>query len=197
MAVVEEREDMRYVGEAGSVEAAGSLIRSLEESEDPSVLIVGMNLPALGSFEVLDRATRAGEGICVVSLGAAPAHRYLFDVLDQGAVAYVSKSDGVQALVDAVHAGATGAGCVVSPRALRHLSSSSGAETEEAPVTAREFEVLSHMARGESNHEIADDLHISPHTVKNHITSIFSKLDVDSRPEAIVWMWERDLVSPS
>lgn len=194
--VIGERDDMRLVGEAATADEVPGLVQTLSQSDVPGVLVLGLNFPAEDGLGVLDEVTKAGQGVCVVTLGGGPAHRHLFDALDRGAAGFVSKSDAVSDLLNAIHTGAEGAGCVISPTALSRLSGPGNEPDDAGPLTPREFEVLGHVAQGASNREVSDNLCISPHTVKNHVTSILAKLEIRSRSEAIVWMWERDLVPP-
>jgi len=69
-------------------------------------------------------------------------------------------------------------------------------EEEAIPLSERELEVLRLMAKGWSNREIAKELSISEGTVKNHVTNIYTKLEMHSRAEAVAWAWQQGLAKP-
>lgn len=127
----------------------------------------------------------------------------LWGALDAGAAGYVLKDSSAEDLIAAARAVAAGAAWLdakVTPRVLRAFRTNvrprlrEQARVEE--ITPREHEVLSRMARGETNSEIATSLHVSEGTVKTHVGAIFSKLGVRDRAAAIVFAYDHGIVEP-
>jgi DNA-binding NarL/FixJ family response regulator len=127
----------------------------------------------------------------------------LWDVLDAGAAGFVLKDSSAEDLIAAARAVAGGAAWLdakVAPRVLQAFRASVRPRLEQAArvdeLTQREHDVLRHIARGETNAEIAASLHISEGTVKTHIGAIFAKLGARDRAGAIVFAYDHGLVEP-
>jgi DNA-binding NarL/FixJ family response regulator len=115
------------------------------------------------------------------------------DAILAGACGYLLKDASVQELISGICAAANGESLVspaIASKVLERLRTSSGARPEAEAIRSelsdREMQVLKLIANGEDNAQIAADLHISPKTVKNHISNIFMKLQIENRIQAAV-----------
>jgi DNA-binding NarL/FixJ family response regulator len=188
-----QREGFAVVGQAPDVETAVALAPYV----DPDLAL----LDATRSESVSDavRALRSGvpEAPVVVLVGRS-RERLALEALAGGAAACVAGDAPVQEIVRAAHAALAGES-FVSARIARSLSRRLGLNGSPPPLTAprltiREREVLGLLARGLDNAGIARGLHVSPATVKHHISNILDKLDVENRLQAAVRAVEEDLV---
>jgi DNA-binding NarL/FixJ family response regulator len=188
-----QEEGFAVVGQAPDVETALALAPYV----DPDLVL----LDATRSEGVADavRALRSGlPEVPVVVLVGRSRERLALEALGGGAAACVAGAAPVEEIVRAAHAALAGES-FVSPRIARSLGRRLGLNGSPAPLavprlTAREREVLGLLSRGLDNARIARGLHVSPATVKHHISSILDKLEVDNRLQAAVRAVEEDLV---
>jgi DNA-binding NarL/FixJ family response regulator len=155
----------------------------------PDVIVMDLNLPGFGGLEATERIVRAQPGAGVLVLTMYDSREQVLAAIRVGARGYILKTARQEEIVRAVHAVGDGGMIFGQPVAvhvcafLTDLPVRKG--NELTPLTPREREVLTHIARGESNAAIARLLVVSPKTVRNHITSIFRKLGVADREQAI------------
>lgn len=181
-AVLEATGQIEVVGEAAGGAEALRLCRQLA----PNVLLLDVEMPGgLDGVEVAERIQAEASGTRVLAFSAYDDRAYVAQMLQAGAAGYITKDKPLALVAEAVQAVARGEG--------RWFVSLQPPE-EDLPLTERELEVLRLMARGRSNDEIGQLLSISPHTVRNHISSVYAKLEVSTWREAVAWAWERGLV---
>src|SRR5688500_12245664 len=158
----------------------------------PDVVVMDLNMPGMSGLEATRRlvAQSPATRVLVVSVSAQEAD--VTDAILAGASGYILKESPVEEVVAGIQAAAAGQS-LISPRIatmlLQRIRDAAGAvdmDLAPAHLSARELEVLSLMAEGKSNHEIAEALVISPSTVHNHISSILMKLQVENRVQAAV-----------
>jgi DNA-binding NarL/FixJ family response regulator len=153
---------LAVVGEAGTGPEAVEMVTALR----PQVLVVDLALPGLGGIEVCRRVRQGGTAVVVLTMHVSAEHVRL--AREAGAAAYVVKGSGISELAEAIsRVAAGGAG------PFPHYASD-----PLLRLTVREREVLSEVARGRSNREIARDLGISMHTVNTHRVHLMEKLGV-------------------
>jgi DNA-binding NarL/FixJ family response regulator len=185
---------LEIAGEAGGVEDALDAI----EREAPDVVLLDVHMPDGGGIEVIRRAAALAETPpCFLALSVSDAAEDVIAVIRAGARGYVTKSISGEDLAEAVRRVHDG-DAVFSPRLAGFvLDAFAGPapqpETELDALTAREREVLQHIARGYMYKEIALRLHISPKTVEAHVSSVLRKLQLSSRHELTRWAAERGL----
>ncbi|MBI3960159.1 MAG: response regulator transcription factor [Chloroflexi bacterium] len=184
--------DIISIGQASSGQEAVALTLSLA----PDIVLMDVHMPDLNGIEATRRilAARPETGIVVLTMLEDDAT--VFGAMRAGARGYVLKGSHHQDLLLAIRAVAAGQvifGPGVAARMLNYFESLHGAffgaakpESAFPELTARELDVLRLIAQGQNNSEIAGQLVISPRTVRNHITSIFSKLQVADRAQAVV-----------
>ena len=186
--LLEREDDMRVVGEAGDGEEAVKLATELH----PDVAIIDIAMPKLNGIE----ATRQIKAQCptttVLILTAYDDDQYIFALLEAGAAGYLLKnvrgSDLIQA-IRAVHAGESVLHPVIARKVIDRFARPASKSPEKSALdelTERELEVLKLAAKGLTNREIARDLSLSVRTVQAHLSTIFSKMQVSSRTEAVV-----------
>ena len=159
---------------------------------EPDVILLDLRMPGLDGLSVLERLAALGLQSAVVMLTTSSDERDLVTSLRSGARGYLLKDMEPDQLVDAL-AAVVGGETVVAPEMTSVLAKvvkggalESGRPNRFSSLTPREFEILRHLAEGQSNKEIARDLGITDGTVKLHVRSILRKLEVRSRVEAAV-----------
>ena len=178
---------IRVLGEAGLGAEAIRLATELH----PDVVLMDLSMPGMSGIEATARLTAAAPLSRVLVLTVLADDRYVMDALLAGARGYLLKEAPINQIVDGVRAAARGES-MISPRIAGHLirrvrePSSVGADLTANDLTPREHEVLELLSRGLDNNEIARTLVLSPHTVKNHVSSILVKLQVQNRIQAAV-----------
>ena len=171
-------EDLEVIGEAGSGEAAIAAVAELS----PDVVVIDLVMPGIGGTEAI-RQLHARDGrLGIVALSSFSDGDRIREVIEAGATGYLVKSVDADSLARAVRSAATGEG-TFSPEVTRALMQVPGAATASS-LTTREHEIADQIAEGRTNAEIANDLHLSIFTVKNHVSSILMKLAVRTRTEA-------------
>ncbi|MEZ5279396.1 MAG: response regulator transcription factor [Acidimicrobiales bacterium] len=193
-AILDEQPDIEVVGEAANGRQAVELARKLR----PDVCLFDIRMPELDGIE----ATRILAGpdvadpMAVVVITTFDLDEYVHGALKAGAKGFLLKDAGPDLLVQAVTAAARGDALIapsVTARLLEAFASPvrNGTPAQPiAPLTDREEQVLLTVARGRTNSEIADELHISLNTVKSHLASLMTKLDARNRVEIAMWAYE-------
>jgi DNA-binding NarL/FixJ family response regulator len=185
---------LEIAGEASGVEEAVTAI----EQHAPDVVLLDVHMPNGGGIEVI-RRTAAGSASppCFLALSVSDAAEDVIAVIRAGARGYVTKNISGEELAEAVRRVHDG-DAVFSPRLAGFvLDAFAGPapqpQSELDALTAREREVLQHIARGYMYKEIALRLEISPKTVEAHVSSVLRKLQLSSRHELTRWAAERGL----
>ena len=195
--VIEAEDGMRVVGEGTRGDQGVDLVRQFR----PTVALIDVNLPTMNGIQVTRLLTAERLGASVVLLTAYDDEQQVFHAFSAGASAYCSKDIDAGKLLDVIRQVARGfyvVGDQVYDEAGLQEWLSRGVESHRrphlegdaeafAPLSPREMEILQHVTRGLSNKEIASRLGISHQTVKNHMTAILHKLDVEDRTQAAVY----------
>ena len=192
--LLEEMEEVELVGEAADGAAA---LRLLEEVH-PDVVLMDIRMPGMDGIETMRRIRRTWPHIAVLILTTYNEDDLMIQGLRAGACGYLLKDASMETLRHALRTAARGE-MLMQPEILaRILSRVAPPTTPSSPatweLTEREQEVLDGVARGERSKEIAARLGISARTVGAHLTSIYTKLNVDSRIEAVTVAIERGLL---
>ncbi len=184
--ILEAEQDLKVVAEAGDGEEAITMISSLK----PDVAIVDIAMPKLDGIEVTKKIKECCPATAVLILTAYDDDQFIFRLLEAGAAGYLLKSVRSQELVEAVRALNQGES-VLHPAVARKVLDyfASGKIREQDPLeilSQREMEIIKLVTMGLSNKDIADQLFLSIRTVQHHLGSIFSKLGVGSRTDAVI-----------
>ncbi len=193
--VLSETDDIEVVGEAGSAEEGVKLALALR----PDLVLMDIDMPGQGGILGTAAITRALPATQVAMLSVSSAHRDLFEALAAGAVGYLTKGLGPDALVRSVrglHQGEVLISGQMAARALAYFRQGGGFTTldpsqPETSLTARENEILQYIARGARDRDIAEALVLSEGTVKKHVQNILRKLQARNRAEAAARAMQR------
>jgi len=187
-ALLEAEPDMQVVGEAADGEQAVKLIEELK----PDVAILDISMPKMSGIEVTRQVKPESPSTAILILTAYDNDEYVFALLEAGAAGYLLKDVGGNEIVDAVRSVRAGESVlhpVIARKVIQRLTPGSKAveqkDKAESVLSERESQVLKLAARGKSTKDIADELFISIRTVQGHLNSIFNKLGVGSRTEAV------------
>jgi DNA-binding NarL/FixJ family response regulator len=181
---------LHVVGEAENGEVALRLVRELA----PDVVIMDLNMPGWSGVDVIRQMTSIAPLTRVVVLTISADDSDVINAVMGGACGYLLKDSSVDQLIAGIRSAAAGESLIspqIAAKMLQMLraqrSSVDAAETIRAELSEREIEVLKLIASGNDNAEIARALFISPKTVKNHISNILMKLQMENRIQAAVY----------
>ena len=177
----------------------GSEVLSIVETYRPDLVLMDINMPDINGVEATKQLIEAYPDTIVVVLSIHDDEHYVMRALQMGATGYLLKEMDADTLIEAVRIVAEG-GSYLHPkvthnliREYRRLTSEKGGVVVKQEVrrplhllTRRECEVLQLLADGKSNRAIGEALYISEKTVKNHVSSILQKLNVNDRTQAVV-----------
>ncbi len=179
---LEQTGKIEVVAEASDGEQGVEACQRLE----PNVVLLDMEMPGMDGIAVAERLRELDVPTRVLAYSAYDDAAYVTAMLQAGAAGYVTKDKPMSLVAEAVEAVSRGEG--------RWFVSITPPNTVEIPISDRELDVVRLMARGRDNSEIADELGISPNTVRNHVSAAYEKLNVSSWRQAVAWAWEHGLV---
>jgi DNA-binding NarL/FixJ family response regulator len=195
--ILDAQPDIEVVGEAANGRDAVAVARRLR----PDVCLFDIRMPELDGVEATRQLSAGVDGPAVVVITTFDLDEYVYGALKAGARGFLLKDAGPDLLVQAVHAAARGDALIAPNVTARLLGAFSATHTGPVPqpfepLSSREEEVLVAVARGRTNAEIADELHISLSTVKTHLASLMGKIGARNRVEIAMWAYETDRVKP-
>lgn len=195
--MLEEMPDIEVVGEAATgreaVEKACALV--------PDVILMDIKMPEITGIEATRQVLQENPHIGIILVTMYDDPESAFAGMRAGARGYVLKEaepEELRRAVDAAQRGEVMLCPIIAAKVLEHFRTDSRAAKPQLPyehLTQRELEVLQAAADGLNNREIAEQLFIAEKTVKNHISNIFSKLNVNDRTQAILYALRQGLVS--
>ncbi|HMM19565.1 MAG TPA: response regulator transcription factor [Selenomonadales bacterium] len=201
--VLELEKDFTIVAEAGDGEEA---VRKAGEF-NPDIALLDINMPRLSGLEVTKRIRAAYPEVKVIILTIHDDDSYVVEVVKAGAAGYLLKDIEPGMLVKAIRTVHDGESFIYPTLAKKLFGEINRLEEErrhgattlfqhgrDERLTLRELEVLQLIAKGLSNHEIAQRLFLSEKTVKNHLTNIFRKIDVADRTQAVLYAIKNKIV---
>lgn len=163
----------------------------------PDVLLLDINMPKMNGLEVLKKLKERKSKVKVLVLTVHNETEYLMKAVEIGINGYVLKDSESAELKKAIYAINDGEN-YIQPSLIPSLNSKMIEKNEDEikieSLTKRELQVLKELAIGKFNRDIAKEMEISERTVKNHISSIFKKLDVTDRTQAAVFAIKNDLI---
>lgn len=187
--LLESQSDFEVVGEASDgIEAI-----ELAKKWKPQIIIMDVSMPRLNGIEATKQIKALYPNMAILVLTGYDDDEYVFALLEAGAAGYLLKESSGEELIDAIRQVMTGEP-VLHPKIMKKVLNrlrapveGSSTQTSSEVLSDREMEVLRLAATGMSNMEIANSLTLSVRTVQTHLRSIFNKLGVGSRSEAIVY----------
>jgi NarL family two-component system response regulator LiaR len=182
------------LGETGS----GEVAVALAQERVPDVVLMDLIMPGMDGVEATRRIKNVSPRTQIVVLTSYHDDEHIFPALKAGAISYVLKDVGMEELAEAILKAARGEATLdprVASRVIRELQGLRGEDVNPyTELTNREMDVLRLIADGKSNSEIADELVVSAHTVKGHVSNILSKLHLADRTQAAVYAWQKGVV---
>lgn len=197
-------DDIEVIGECGD----GLEVVEFCNKVQPDIILMDINMPVETGVASTERIRDIFPDIKVIILSIHDDESYVFEALRKGATGYLLKDMGAEALINAIRSVAIGHSYIhpkVTGKLIKqlrkmtyldevgvsssHISAEMGSNyisLENSLLTRREIEVLKLMAEGKSNKMIGEHLYISEKTVKNHVSSILQKMEVDDRTQAVI-----------
>ncbi|GFI16989.1 response regulator protein VraR [Lachnospiraceae bacterium] len=190
---------LEYDGSVEVIQEANNGVECIEKLADvsPDILLLDINMPDMNGIEVLEELKRREHPVKILILTVHNEIEYLIRAVDIGADGYILKDSGTAELKQAITTILNGES-YIQPSLLPALNSrliNRDVDKEKLEsLTKRELEILTQVAGGMFNKEIAINLNISERTVKNHISNIFKKIDVSDRTQAAVFAIRNNIV---
>jgi DNA-binding NarL/FixJ family response regulator len=185
-----EEQGVVVIGEAATGTEAVRIVREIA----PDVVVMDLNMPGMGGVDATRHITSIAPLTRVVMLTISDEDSDVMDAILAGACGYLLKDSSIQDLMTGIRAASLGESLIspnIAAKVLQRIRATSTqpeiASTIRAELSDREIEVLKLIANGKDNAVIAAELHISPKTVKNHISNILMKLQIDNRIQAAVY----------
>ena len=185
VSLVKRKADMTVVAEASN----GREAVDRWKEHRPDVALLDLRMPELDGVGAIKEIREVDPNAHILVLTTFDGDEDIYRAIKAGAKGYLLKDTAREALMDSIRKVHSGETCI-PPRLAAKLAERVSGEA----LSAREIEVLQRIAAGKSNKEIGAELFISEGTVKTHVKSIFSKLDVVSRTEAIATATRRGLI---
>jgi DNA-binding NarL/FixJ family response regulator len=186
--------ELEVVGEAENGKEAVALARRLE----PDVVLMDLLMPVMDGIEAAAEIRRELPEVEVLALTSVLEDASVTGAVRAGAIVYLLKTMDADELREAIRAAAAGQVRLApeaAARLMREVRSPAVPDTLAEPLTERETEVLTLIARGKANKQIARELFVSMSTVKTHVNNLYRKLDVSSRTQAALYAARIGLVS--
>jgi DNA-binding NarL/FixJ family response regulator len=185
-----EEQGVQVVGECDNGTDALRAVREVA----PDVVVMDLNMPGISGVEATRQISMIAPLTRVLVLTISDQDSDVMDAILAGACGYLLKDSSISELISGIQAAAVGESLVspaIASKVLQRVRASSAspheAELIQSELSDREIEVLKLIANGKDNGMIALELHISPKTVKNHISNILMKLQIDNRIQAAVY----------
>lgn len=189
--ILERDARLRVVGEAEDGPTALALVEELQ----PDVVLVDLDLPILNGIEVIRRIRARPDGPLALVLSAYDDEDYVMAALAAGATGYLLKTAHAEELISAIHAAASGETVLHGSVGRTLLARAQAPQQSTDVLTVRELQVLRLAAQGARTKQIAAQLQVSARTVEGHLTSIFNKIGVAGRTEAVMYAAARGWIS--
>jgi DNA-binding NarL/FixJ family response regulator len=178
---------------AGEASTGSEALRLVRETA-PDVVVMDLNMPGMSGVDATRHISRDAPLTRVIVLTISDQEQDVMDAILAGACGYLLKDASVQELMRGIDAAAVGESLIsshIAGKVLQHVRATTAAPeaaaTIRAELSGREIDVLKLIANGKDNAMIAGELHISPKTVKNHISNILMKLQMENRIQAAVY----------
>ena len=187
-ALLSSQPDFEIVAEAENGEAA----IALSASHTPQVILMDLQMPVMDGLDAIRNIRKSQPRVGILVLTTYDSDADIVPAMEAGATGYLLKDAPPESLFRAVRSAAQGE-VVLAPRVAERITRRLARTTMDS-LSGREIEVLELAARGNSNKEIADKLHITEATVKSHFVHIFPKLGVADRTAAVTTALERKII---
>ena len=187
--LLDEQQEVQVVGECDNGTDALRAVRELA----PDVVVMDLNMPGISGVEATRQISMIAPLTRVLVLTISDQDNDVMDAIVAGACGYLLKDSSIVELMQGIRSAAIGESLVsptIAAKVLQRLRASGESHREaeliQSELSDREIQVLKLIANGKDNSTIANELHISPKTVKNHISNILMKLQIENRIQAAV-----------
>jgi DNA-binding NarL/FixJ family response regulator len=187
--LLDEQDEVQVVGECDNGTDALRAVRELA----PDVVVMDLNMPGISGVEATRQISMIAPLTRVLVLTISDQDNDVMDAIVAGACGYLLKDSSIVELMQGIRSAAIGESLVsptIAAKVLQRLRASGESHREaeliQSELSDREIQVLKLIANGKDNSTIANELHISPKTVKNHISNILMKLQIENRIQAAV-----------
>jgi DNA-binding NarL/FixJ family response regulator len=187
--LLDEQHEVQVVGECDNGTDALRAVRELA----PDVVVMDLNMPGISGVEATRQISMIAPLTRVLVLTISDQDNDVMDAIVAGACGYLLKDSSIVELMQGIRSAAIGESLVsptIAAKVLQRLRASGESHREaeliQSELSDREIQVLKLIANGKDNSTIANELHISPKTVKNHISNILMKLQIENRIQAAV-----------
>jgi two-component system response regulator DegU len=193
--LIELEEDISVVDMASDGEEA---IRLINEKK-PDVVLMDINMPNKNGLQTIEELRNEKNQVKIIVLTIHQDREYLFKTVNLGVDGYILKDADPNILIEAIKSVNAGETYIQSNmltelvKKFNSVTSNEKSKEEETGLTPREIEVLELIADGKGNKEIGKTLYISEKTVKNHVSSIFRKINVTDRTQAAIFAFKHDI----
>jgi two-component system, NarL family, response regulator LiaR len=187
--VLELEEDLEIIAEGNNGQEALALVKKY----NPQVVLMDLLMPVMDGVTAIRAIKKEFPDVEVVALTSVLEDRLVIDAVEAGAAGYLLKESGPEELVEAIRAAAKGE-VRLHPKAQKRLIKEVRTPEMRESLTERETETLRLIAKGYSNKQIASELNVSEVTVKTHVSSVLSKLNLQSRTQVALFALKEGLV---
>ena len=177
--------DFEFAGEHSGGEGAGEFVARVR----PDVVLLDVRMPVVNGIEALEDIRRKAPDVKVLMLTTSNGDEDVFRSMNKGARGYMVKDESGEDLHVAIRTVASGE--VFLPKRIKTIYDD---RKKRPSLSEREIEIVRLVAKGFSNDELADRLHLSPETIKAHLRHVYEKLGVESRVEAVTEAMRTGLV---
>ncbi len=196
--IIRHEKDFEVIGEIALNKDA--VIRA--ETFAPDVVILDFNLTGKNSIDITERIKQSLPGTNILAVTADSDQHHFYRIIKAGALGYILKDSDQSTLFEAIRAVARG-DAYIQPSLLSKLltefrqltNEKQMLPSEQLSLTKRELEIVSLIARGRSNKDIAEKLYISEKTVKNHVSNILKKMALEDRTQVAIYAYQAGLIS--
>jgi two-component system, NarL family, response regulator LiaR len=185
-ALISAESGMKVVGMCGDGEQALTLAQTLR----PDVILLDLVMPRMDGVQATLAIRKKLPEAKILILTSFAENHQVFSAIKAGAMGYLMKDTSSEELIRAIrdtYENRPALGPTIARKLMMDIQNEEGMRTGENALTEREMEILQHMALGQTNQEIADELFLSERTVRTHVTNILAKLDLSNRTQAVIY----------
>jgi two-component system NarL family response regulator len=194
--ILETTEDLTVVGEA----ANGKQALELYAKTQPNLVLMDIRMPVMSGLDAIRQLRAMDPNAKILILTVSEEDDDLFEAIRAGANGYLLKNVDPEELISSIRKVARGEAVIpglLAARIMAELHKEAAQNDVVEPLTSRELEVLGYLSTGASNREIAKQLYISEHTVRNHIQNILGKLHLTNRVQAAAYAIRQGIRPPT
>lgn len=180
---------LEVIGEASNGQEALELLVQLS----PDVILMDLVMPVLDGISTITEVKKRYPDIEIIALTSVLEDEKVVGAVQAGATGYLLKDSKPQELIEAIHAAGRGEVCL-HPEAAKRLMRQVKTPDMRESLTPRETDILKMISRGYSNKDISKELDLSEYTIKAHVLSLLSKLELSSRTQAALFALKQGLV---